>query len=76
MADSNGDSNSSDQRQATAIGNSAAHSHNPRQLGICPASLAEGHDTRDITVDIDIDGRGKSKWHLCALAAWIFAIAY
>jgi hypothetical protein len=35
--DSNGDSNSSDQRQASATGDSAEHSHDPPQLGICPA---------------------------------------
>jgi hypothetical protein len=35
--DSNGDSNGSDQRQASATGDSAEHSHDPRQLGICPA---------------------------------------
>jgi hypothetical protein len=40
-ADSNGDSNCSDQRQATAIGDSAEYSHDPGQLGICPA-LAVG----------------------------------
>jgi transposase len=36
-ADSNRDSNRSDQRQATATCGSAELSHDPRQLGICPA---------------------------------------
>lgn len=27
-------------------------------------------ETRHLTVEIDIDGRGKKQWHLCALAAW------
>jgi hypothetical protein len=27
-------------------------------------------ETRDVTIDIDIDGTGKKPWHLCALAAW------
>ncbi len=36
-ADSNDDSNSTDQRQAAATGDSAGHSHDPWQLGICPA---------------------------------------
>jgi hypothetical protein len=43
--DSNGDSNSSDQRQAATTSDSAQRSHDPRQLGICPASLAEGRST-------------------------------
>jgi hypothetical protein len=36
-ADSNDDSNSNDQRQATATGGNAAHSDDPDHLGICPA---------------------------------------
>ena len=35
--DSNGDSNNSDQRLPAATGDSAQRSHDPRQLGICPA---------------------------------------
>jgi hypothetical protein len=35
--DSNGDSNSSSQRQPSATGDSAQRSQDPRQLGICPA---------------------------------------
>jgi hypothetical protein len=35
--DSNGDSNSSDQRQAAATSDGAQRSHDPQQLGICPA---------------------------------------
>ena len=34
--DSNGDSNSGDKRQATAIGDSAGHSHDTWQFGIYP----------------------------------------
>ena len=42
-ADSNGDSNSSDQRQAAATGDSAALSHDPRQLGDMSGLKADGH---------------------------------
>ncbi len=27
-------------------------------------------ESRDVTIEIDIDGTGKKPWHLCALAAW------
>jgi hypothetical protein len=27
-------------------------------------------ESRNVTIDIDIDGRGKRQWHLSALAAW------
>ncbi|MGQ0773383.1 MAG: hypothetical protein ACT4NY_03030 [Pseudonocardiales bacterium] len=27
-------------------------------------------ETRDITLEVDIDGEGSREWHLCALAAW------
>jgi hypothetical protein len=40
-ADSNGDRNSSDRRQAAAAGDSTKHSHDPWQLGICPDWKAE-----------------------------------
>jgi hypothetical protein len=36
-ADSNGDKNSGHQRQTTAQGDSAGHSHDSWHLGICPA---------------------------------------
>src|SRR4029077_5274641 len=36
-ADSNGDSNSSSQRQASAVGSTPGHSHVAGRLGICPA---------------------------------------
>jgi len=36
QVDSNGDSNSSDQRQAATTGDSTQHSHDPCRLGICP----------------------------------------
>ncbi len=37
---SNRDSNSNDQWQATATGDSAAHSHDPYRLGICPGLIS------------------------------------
>jgi hypothetical protein len=27
-------------------------------------------ETRNITIEVDVDGRGKRPWHLCTLAAW------
>ena len=27
-------------------------------------------ESRNVTINIDIDGRGTKEWHLCALAAW------
>jgi len=36
-ANSNGDSNSSSQQQASAVGSARRHSRDSRQLGICPA---------------------------------------
>lgn len=27
-------------------------------------------EARNITIEVDVDGRGKRPWHLCALAAW------
>jgi hypothetical protein len=49
-----------------------------RDLAVAVSDLVSGmalnerfmQGTRDVTIDIDVDGTGKKPWHLCALAAW------